>query len=203
MTIGSVYTSSWDGPCSFGNSGKSTAVPDPFRANELEDQLKETVANNNISTKVLHWEEKKFEEREWEYLQLNWTLDHKLLHLESKRRSFHETLRHVLGVEEVRSSLDSQSNLIRSWYTQSFQNVTKNFVALGATLGILTGLLGINVSGLTSDATGLSYQVWVWFVMGTGVLYFFLICKNLFANPLRKSLFPRTRSRKSQAPPWG
>ena len=174
-----------------------------FRANELEDQLKETVANNRISTKLLRQEEKKFEEREWEYLQLNWTLDHKLLHMDSKRRSFHESLRHALSVDEVRSSLDNQSNLIRSWYTQSFQDFTKNFVALGATVGILTGLLGINVSGLTSDATGLSYRVWMWFVMGTGFLYFLLTCKTLFANPLRKPLFSRTRSKKSQSPPWG
>ena len=33
---------------------------------------------------------------------------------------FHECLRQVFSVDEVRSSLDNQSNLIRSWYTQSF-----------------------------------------------------------------------------------
>lgn len=166
-----------------------------FRANELEDQLKETVANNTISNKILQREEKKFEEREWEYLQLNWTLNHKLLHMESKRRSFHESLREVLGVEEVRSSLDNQSNLIRSWYTQSFQNVTKNFVALGATLGIVTGLLGINVSGLTSDNTGLSYHWWWTMLSVMAVLYAYFFYKSLFANPTRKSIFSWRRKR--------
>lgn len=171
-----------------------------FRANELEDQLKETVANNKIRDKILQREEKKFEEREWEYLQLNWTLDHKLLHMESKRRNFHESLRDILGVDEVRSSLDGQSNLIRSWYTQSFQNITKNFVALGATLGIVTGLLGINVSGLTSDNTGLSYQWWWAMLSIMAFFYLYFGYKSLFANPTRRRR--RNRHLPKRNPEW-
>jgi len=171
-----------------------------FRANEMEDQLKETVANNRISTKVLSFEEKKFEEREWEYLQLNWTLNHKLLHMDPKRRTFHEGLRSRLNVDDVRQSLDNQTSLIRAWYTQSFQNVTKKFVQVGATLGIVTGLLGINVSGLTSDDTGLSAELW-WIMTAVMIaIYLMLVIFTLFANPLRKPIWSRPRLRNRGVP---
>ena len=169
-----------------------------FRANELEDQLKETVANNDMNNWLFR-EEKRFERKEWEYLQLNWTLNHSLLHLEPARRNFHEELRGILKVNEIQKSIESQSTLIRAWYTQSFQNSTKKFVQFGAFIGLVTGFLGINVSGLTSDKTGLPADWW-WTLTSTMVgIFALLLLFTMFSNPLGSKL--DLSGRRNRLPP--
>ena len=190
-----------------------------LRANELEDLLKESVANQEFGPNApLPAMESKFEVFEWEYLQLSWTMNHTLLHLESKRRNFHDELNQMLNVKSIQKSIADQSSLIRSWYTQSWQSSTKSFLLYGTFIGFLTGVLGINISGWTSDSTGLPLQVALVIAGISGTIGLVIWLRSFFAEPLKgpnwlmgrtMNLASRRKSkrkqhkRKSQGPPWG
>ena len=126
-------------------------------ANHIEDDLKESAANRNLESSFLSAFRKRFESAEWSFLQVQWNLDHTLLHMDPMRFNVHHEYRKLLGVPEALDRIQAQSELINAYFTRKFERSLQHFVFWGAVVGAITGLGGINVRHFTSeDNVGIS-----------------------------------------------
>lgn len=120
-------------------------------ANHIEDDLKESAANRNLESSFLNTFRKRFEAAEWCFLQVQWNLDHTLLHMDPIRFNVHHEYRQLLGVPAALDRIQSQSELINAYFTRRFERSLQHFVFWGAVVGAVTGLGGINVKNWTSE----------------------------------------------------
>lgn len=138
-------------------------------ANQIEDDMKESAANRNLGSPFLSAFRNRFETAEWNFLQVQWNLDHALLHMDPTRFNVHDEYRHLLGVPGTLDRIQAQSELINAFLTRKFERSLQHFVFWGAVVGAITGLGGINVRHLTSeDDVGISTPFF--YVLSVGCL---------------------------------
>jgi len=156
-------------------------------ANHIEDDLKEVAANRNLEAGTLRAFRKRFEAAEWTFLQLQWNLDHTLLHLEPVRFNIHNEYRALLGIPQALDRIQAQSELINAYFTRKFERSLQTFVLLGAVVGAVTALGGINVRHLTSEAeVGLTQTYFALLaILCIGALFLSWLLSTIIRHPSR------------------
>ena len=144
-------------------------------ANHIEDDLKESAANRNLEHHTVRRFRKRFEAAEWRFLQVQWNLDHTLLHMEPVRFNLHQEYRDLLGVPQALDRIQAQSEMINAYFTRKFERSLEDFVLAGAMVGAVTALFGINIRHWTSE-DGVGLTTWEWFALSSMCIGVLLFC---------------------------